>query len=393
MRILYFDAFAGLSGDMTVGALLALGVGLDALTRELGTLALSGYRLRATSLSVHGIGAIKFDVDLDAPTTAHAHRRYRDIRAMLEASGLRDGAKRRALAIFARLASAESAVHRVPLDEVAFHEVGAVDSIVDIAATAIALDLLDVERVYASVLPLGSGTVHSQHGVIPVPAPATVELLRGLPVRLGDGSGEMVTPTGAAIVAACVTPGEAMPALQLEAVGYGAGTRLQPDRPNVLRLLLASATAVLQTDELVEVAATIDDASPELYAHALQAVFDAGARDAWLVPAQMKKQRPGVVLHALVDAVRRPAVAAAILRETTAIGLRFHAVERLVLPRRHITVETRYGAVLVKVAESPDGTANLAPEYEDCRRLAIEHGVALKVVYQAAIAAAVQLHG
>lgn len=415
MRILYFDAFAGLSGDMTVGALLALGLPLDHLRAALQVLPLSGYRLRATAVSVHGIGATKFDVDVDesppAPHrhprghahaddhhhdhghaqpegAAHAHRAYRDIRHMLEHGALAAGVRQRALAVFARLAEAEASVHGVAVDEVRFHEVGALDSIVDIVGAAVGLEWLGVERIYASSLPLGSGLVHSQHGVIPVPAPATVELLRGFPVRVGDGSGELVTPTGAAILAALAQPGEPLPPLRVGAVGYGAGTRTQPDRPNLLRLLLGEAAAAVQTDELVEIAASIDDANPELYAHALEAALSAGARDAWLVAAQMKKQRPGVVLHALAEAAARNAVAGAILRETTAIGLRFHPVQRLVLPRQQLVVDTPYGPVQVKLAHAPDGTLNVAPEHDDCRRVARERGVALKLVYQAAIAAA-----
>jgi uncharacterized protein (TIGR00299 family) protein len=420
MRILYFDAFAGLSGDMTVGALLALGLPLDHLREALQRLPLSGYQLRASAVQVHGIGATKFDVDLDQPAPAaapeshhhhhdqhhhahdhhhehahaqpsgapHPHRHYREIRHMLEHSALPAGSKQRALAVFARLAAAEAAIHGVAVDEVSFHEVGAIDSIVDIVGAAVGLEWFGVERVYASPLPLGSGLVRSQHGVIPVPAPATAELLRGFPVRVGDGTGELVTPTGAAILAALAQPGEPLPPLRVSAVGYGAGTRTQPDRPNLLRLMLGERAAATQTDELVEIAASIDDANPELYAHALEAALTAGARDAWLVSAQMKKQRPGVVLHALAEAAARDAVASAILRETTAIGLRFHPVQRLVLPRRQIVVETPYGPVQVKLAQAPDGTLNVAPEHDDCRRVARERGVALKLVYQAAIAAA-----
>jgi uncharacterized protein (TIGR00299 family) protein len=414
MRILYFDAFAGLSGDMTVGALLALGLPLDHLREALQGVPLSGYRLRAAAVQVHGIGATKFDVDLDdAPPAAqaaphqshshhdhqhqhaagsggavHAHRHYREIRTMLETCALPAATKQRALAVFARLAAAEATIHGVAVDDVSFHEVGAVDSIVDIVGTAIGLEWLAVERIYASPLPLGSGMVRSKHGVIPVPAPATVELLRGFPVRVGDGTGELVTPTGAAILAALAQPGEPLPPLRVSAVGYGAGTRPQPDRPNLLRLMLGERAATTQTDELVEIAASIDDANPELYAHALEAALIAGARDAWLVGAQMKKQRPGVVLHALADAAARDAVASAILRETTAIGLRFHPVQRIVLPREQIVVETPYGPVQVKLAHAPDGTLNVAPEHDDCRRVARQRGVALKLVYQAAIAAA-----
>lgn len=404
MRALYFDAFAGVSGDMTVGALLALGVDLEHLRGELSALPVHGYVLRSTPRLVNAVSAVKFDVDLDEHEHAHGHghqhrhagahghvhdhRAYGDIRRMIEGSALGAAVRERALAIFARLAEAEGKVHGVAAEAVTFHEVGAVDSIVDIVGTAIGMEALGVERVYTSALPLGSGLTRSQHGVIPVPGPATAELLRGFPVRVGDGASELITPTGAAIVAALVDPAEPVPALRIEAVGYGAGSRTLADRPNLLRLLLARIDAPAATDEVIEIAATIDDANPEIYAHALEAVFAAGARDAWLVPAFMKKHRPGVVLTALADLGARDAVAAAILRETTAIGLRFHPVRRTVLPRQVISVETAYGAVRVKIAVAPDGTRNLAPEYEDCRRVATERGVALKLVYQAAIAAA-----
>jgi uncharacterized protein (TIGR00299 family) protein len=296
-----------------------------------------------------------------------------------------------ALAVFARLAEAEGRVHGVAPDAVTFHEVGALDSIVDIVGTAIGLAALDVETVYVSSLPLGSGTVISQHGTIPVPAPATVELLRGFPVRIGDGAGELVTPTGAAIVATLARAGEPLPPMAIAAVGYGAGSRTLADRPNLLRLLLGHASAAaVAGDELIEIAANIDDSSPELYEHAMEQLFAAGARDVWLAPAQMKKNRPGTVLHVLAEPVARNALAAIVLRETSAIGLRFHAVQRLILPREQITVGTEYGAVQVKIAHAGDGTVNVAPEYDDCRRVARERGVPLKVVYQAAIAAARQ---
>ena len=399
MRALYFDAFAGVSGDMTVGALLALGLDLEHLRAELATLPVHGYALRAERRLVNAITAVKFDVDLHGAhghahchahehEHEHAHRSFGEIRRMIEGSGLTPRVKETALAIFGRLAEAEGRVHGVPAEAVTFHEVGAVDSIVDIVGTAIGLVALAVDRVYVSALPLGSGLVRSQHGVIPVPGPATVELLRGFPVRVGDGASELITPTGAAIVAALARPGEAVPPLQIEAVGYGAGTRSLADRPNVLRLLLGRVVPASAGDEVIEIAATIDDANPELYAYALDAVFAAGARDAWLIPAQMKKGRPGVVLHALADPGARDAVVAAILRETTAIGLRFHTVQRVVLPREVVSVETPYGPVRVKIAVAPDGTRNVAPEYEDCRQVAAERGVALKVVYQAAVAAA-----
>jgi pyridinium-3,5-bisthiocarboxylic acid mononucleotide nickel chelatase len=398
MRVLFFDAFSGVSGDMTVGALLALGVELERVRADLASLPLSGYALRAKEKLVHGIRACKFDVDVEGEEHtqpddahqhhAHSHRSYADIRAMLAAGRLSPRARETAEAIFARLAEAEGRVHGVPTEAVTFHEVGAVDSIVDIVGTAIGLDVLRVDEVFASALPLGSGTVRSQHGVIPVPAPATVELLRGFPVRVGDGTGEMVTPTGAAIVATLARPGAVLPPLRVDAVGYGAGTRTQPDRPNLLRLLLGEVIAAAASDELVEIATNIDDSSPELYEHVMDELFRAGARDVWLSSAQMKKNRPGTVLHALVEPQARDALGALILRETSAIGLRFHTVQRLMLPREVVTVGTEFGAVQVKIARGPDGSVNVAPEYDDCRRIAREAKVPLKTVYQAAIAAA-----
>ncbi len=390
MRLLFFDAFAGVSGDMTVGALLALGVELEQLRGELAALPVQGYALRATEKLVHGIRACKFDVDVEAHEPGHgpSHRAYADIRTMLMASRLRPRVQETALAIFARLAEAEGRVHGVAADAVTFHEVGAVDSIVDIVGTAIGLAALEIDAVYVSALPLGSGTVQSRHGVIPVPAPATVELLRGFPVRLGDGAGELVTPTGAAIVAALARPEAVLPPMRIEAIGYGAGTRTLADRPNLLRLLRGRAAPAVGSDELVEISTNIDDSSPELYEHVIELLFAAGARDVWLAPAQMKKNRPGTVLHVLSEPAARDALAALVLRETSAIGVRFHAVQRFVLPREQVTVGTEYGAVQVKIAHAPDGTVNLAPEYEDCRRIARERSVPLKAVYQAAIAAA-----
>jgi uncharacterized protein (TIGR00299 family) protein len=393
-RVLFLDTFAGISGDMTVGSLVALGVDIGRVRSELAVLPLAGYAVRASDKVVHGIRACKFDVDVDTPPQDHAgghphsHRAFAEIRAMLAGSALAPRVRDTALAIFNRLAEAESRVHGVAVDAVTFHEVGAVDSIVDIVGASIGLAALEIDGVFVSALPLGSGTVQSQHGVIPIPAPATVELLRGFSVRIGDGVGELVTPTGAAIVAALARPQAVLPPLIIDAVGYGAGTRTLSDRPNLLRAVLGHAAAAVDSDELVEIATNIDDSSPELYEHVMEQLFAAGARDVWLQPAQMKKNRPGVVLHVLAEPAARDALAAIILRETSSIGVRFHAVQRTILPRTQQTVGTEFGAVRVKMAHAPDGTLNVSPEYDDCRRIARERGVALKLVYQAAIAAA-----
>jgi len=385
MKVLYFDAFAGISGDMTVAALLALGLPLQQLRATLQGLPVTGYTISATSRQVHGIGATQFDVHTAA--TGHSHRPFRDIRAMLESCGLDGNSKRHALAIFAALAAAEGRVHGVATDDVEFHEVGAVDSLVDIVGTAIGVTALGIDRFHVSPLPLGTGIVDSQHGRLPVPGPATVELLRGFPTRLGDGEGELVTPTGAAIVAALATPGPP-PEMRILGVGYGAGHRTLADRPNLLRLVLGEVVRAPDQDELIVVESNIDDYNPEFYEYVMDRLFEAGARDVYLAPVQMKKNRPGIVLSVLCAESERERLAAIILSETSSLGVRFYPVRRLVLPRQMRDVSTAYGVVRVKVAVSPDGRENLAPEYEDCKRIAREHNVPIKLVYQAALAAA-----
>jgi uncharacterized protein (TIGR00299 family) protein len=271
-------------------------------------------------------------------------------------------------------------------DEVHFHEVGAVDSLVDIVGTAVGLEHLGIEEIHVSPLPLGRGTVRARHGVLPVPAPATVELLRGWPVRLNDGDGELVTPTGAAIVAALGRDGPP-PDLAITGVGYGCGDRETPDRPNVLRIIVGERTVRTATDQVVCLEANLDDLNPELFGHAMERLFAAGARDVFLAPIYMKKNRPGTLLRVLGDPSDRDRLAQVIFRETSTIGIRHHQLERLTLPRESVSVETRYGTLSVRVARGPDGTPNVAPEYESCRAAAERHGVALKRVYQAAIAA------
>lgn len=306
---------------------------------------------------------------------------------MLAQGGLQPAVEDLAQRIFARLAEAEGKVHGVAAEAVTFHEVGAVDSIVDIVGAAVGFVYFGIERFLVGTLPLGSGVVRSQHGPIPVPGPATAELLRGFATRLGDGVGEMVTPTGAAIIAALAEP-VASPELRVEQVGYGAGTRELADRPNLLRLLLGSSVAAAGHDEVVLLETNIDDANPEIYDHVMELLFEAGAKDVFLTPILMKKNRPAVQLSVLADPSALAALSAIVLRETTAIGVRHQTLRRTVLPRHSIVVATPYGEVRVKVAVAPDGTRNLAPEHDDCRRLARAQGIPLKLVYQAALAAA-----
>jgi len=393
MRILYFDAVAGASGDMTVAALVSMGVEPGHLQAQLERLPVRGYQIRFSERDVHGIRAVKFDVSLDKDASDRAgsdHRRFRDIRTMIATSELSQSVKERSIAIFTQLAKAEGRVHGVEPEEVAFHELGAVDSIVDIVATAVGIEALRIDQFCASTLPLGSGVVSSRHGTIPVPAPATIEILKGFPVRIDDGEGELVTPTGAAIIAALATPGKTPPPMSVEKIGYGAGARELQDRPNVLRLILGTDHVAFETDDMVVLETNIDDTNPEFYEYVMEQLFAAGARDVWLTPVQMKKNRPATLLRAIAEPGSRDTLAAIILRETSAIGIRYFPVQRIVLPREAVEVTTEFGRISVKISRSPDGSVNIAPEYEACRQVAAERKVPLKSVYQAAVAAARQ---
>lgn len=386
MNIAYFDAFSGMSGDMTVGALLHLGVSLDALREELRKLPLAGYHLHQTERMLSGIRAMKFNVEVHDPLH---ERSFRAIARMLAESDLLPPVKDASLRIFTVLAEAEGRVHGVAPEAVHFHEVGAIDSIVDIVGTAFGLHALGIDDVYVSPLPMGKGLVPSRHGILPIPGPATVELLKGIPVRLDDGEAEMVTPTGAAIVAALARP-TTLPTFVPSAVGYGAGDRTFADRPNLLRILLGTSQEHARTEQLVMIETNVDDLNPELYDYVMERVFAAGARDAFLSSIHMKKNRPGILLQVLCDPATQERLSAIIFAETSTIGVRSYKVERVALRRESKDVTTIYGTVRVKMAYSPEGRVNVAPEYEDCKRLAQERNIPLKEVYEAAVLAARQ---
>jgi pyridinium-3,5-bisthiocarboxylic acid mononucleotide nickel chelatase len=377
MKTAYLDAFSGLSGDMMIGAILDCGADITELEIAIKTIPIAGYRLSTRRKTLSGISALKFDV---AVTEPQSERHFGEIRALIEASKLAATIKHRAISIFEALARAEAKIHNTTPDRVHFHEVGAVDSIIDIVGTAWGLEQLGVNAVLVSALPMGSGFARSQHGVIPVPAPATAELLSGFPLKIGDGAHEMVTPTGAAIVRALARPAAMPLAFEVEKIGYGAGERELEDRPNVLRLMLGQERAAFDSDEMIEIAANIDDLSPQIYEHVMNRLFEAGARDVTLTPTLMKKGRPAVTLGVIAEAAHRNAIAGIIFDETSTIGLRFHPVERLKLHREIREVETRWGKVRVKVSEANNAHATISPEYDDCRRIAAEHKIPLRVV-------------
>jgi uncharacterized protein (TIGR00299 family) protein len=398
VKIVHLDAFSGVSGDMTVGALLDLGLPLARVRETVVALGLAGVEVDAERVVRNGISATKFHVRVhghhpDQPGHPrhheHAHRPYRDIRALLVRSALPARVRTNALAVVARLAEAEGRVHGVPPDDVEFHEVGALDAIVDVVSACLGFEHLGGDAIHVGPPPLGQGFTHSAHGRLPVPPPAVVELLRGRRVRLEDGPCELVTPTGAAIVATLTRP-EPVPELRIAAVGYGAGDRVLEERPNLLRILVGEPVVEAGADDVVVLEATIDDMSPQLYEHVLERLLAAGARDAFLVPVVMKKSRPGTMLRVLAAPADRERLATIVFAETTTIGLRWRAERRMVLAREERKVDTPWGPVRVKIARAPDGTVNVAPEFEDCRRIAREKQVPLKTVHQAALAAALR---
>lgn len=380
MKIAYFDAFSGISGDMVIGALLDLGLSLELLKTECSKLPLDGYTLHQSERIQHGIRAIKFDVGVNAQ---QHERSFRSIADMLEVSPLGGTVKTTALKIFTRLAEAEAHVHNTSVADVHFHEVGAVDSILDIVGAAIGFEALEIQAVYTSPLPMGSGFVSSRHGTLPVPGPATAELVKGLPVRFEDGQSELVTPTGAAILAAMAQPGP--PLFSITQVGYGAGARTLSDRPNVLRVCLGHPVSTVQHEQLLVLETNIDDLNPEWYEHVMEQLFAAGARDVFLSSVQMKKNRPGIFLWVLCAPQDQSQLSDIIFNETSTLGVRSYPVDRLALRREQKEIQTQYGPVRVKIAYQPNGQVNCAPEYDDCKRLAQEKNIALKLVYEAAL--------
>lgn len=382
----FVDCFAGISGDMLLGALIDAGAPVDNLLLGLETLPLSGWELKIERVRKGAISATSVSVIVKEK---QPERHLSDIESIVLASQLPEKVKEQSLKVFQLLAEAEAKVHGIGVNEVHFHEVGAVDSIVDIVGSVYALHLLGVQAVYASALPFSRGRVKTLHGDLPVPAPATMELLCGVPTYPLDIEVELVTPTGAALLKALANGFGMPPPFTPRKVGYGAGKRDLPF-PNVLRVIVGDMpnNVALERERLVVVETNLDDMTGEMAGFAMERLLTAGVRDVWVVPAQMKKNRPAIVLSVLCDHEKLPTVLQILLRETTTLGARVQEVERLCLPREIWEVTTPYGTVKVKVAKLGDEIVNIAPEYEDCRRLALERGVPLKEVMSAAIVAA-----
>ncbi len=378
--IAYFDCFSGISGDMLLGALVDVGLALADLRADLSRLPLSGYELTAERVTKAGIAGTMVRVHAEH---SHTHRGLRDIVEIIAGASLPPEATGPAVQTFERLAAAEARVHGTTIDEVHFHEVGAVDAIVDIVGAFCGLHRLGIEKVYASALPLGGGWVDTAHGRLPVPAPATVELLRGVPSYGGPVEAELVTPTGAAILTTiCHDFGE-MPPMTIHATGWGAGSKDLP-HPNLLRLFLGEPTTRPVEQRLVLIETNIDNMNPELFGHLMERLFEAGALDVFYTPIVMKKSRPATLVSVLSEPPLVDALSEILFRETTTLGLRLTEVGRRCLDREWRQVQTEYGPVRVKLGRWNDEIVSIAPEYEDCIRLAKEKGVPAKAVYDAA---------
>jgi len=382
----YFDCFAGISGDMTLGALLDLGVPFDWLKDQLKSIPLSNFDLARTTVHRSGIHATLVDVQA---ADDKSHRDFSQIRSMIENSPLADSVKSASLQVFQKLAHAEAHIHSCSLDQVHFHEVGGIDAIVDIVGTVLGLEYLGIKKITASPLPLGKGFVDCRHGKLPVPAPATLAILKGVPVYGTNIPNELVTPTGAAIVATAAQGFGAMPDMIVQAVGYGAGQRDLSDRPNLLRIITGSpshpgteSSDVLLEDQVEIIETNIDDMNPELFGHLMGRLFEDGALDVCWIPVYMKKNRPGTMLQVLCKIESRNTLIHRILSETTSIGIRYYGVRRCLLQRESVEVTTSYGVLAAKRVKDAQGNFRIVPEYEACRKIALEHNIPLRNVYE-----------
>jgi len=385
MNLAYFDCFSGISGDMTLGALIDAGCDLSHLRKELQSLQVSGWELTAEKVWKNGMAATYAKVK----TEDHKkHRSLSDIQEILNKSQLAPQVRDRAGAIFEKLGEAEARVHDVPLEKIHFHEVGAVDAIVDIVGACIAFNALGVDKFACSPLNVGGGTARMAHGVLPVPAPATANLLQGKPTYSNGVPRELVTPTGAAMVATLCESFGPQPSMTVSAIGYGAGTADLEGQPNVLRVMIGeSAVKVVPGyhEEISVIEANLDDMNPQIYGYFLEKALAAGALDVYTTPVQMKKNRPGTLLTVLCKPPDTDALTSMIFAETTTFGVRTTRAQRRILPREHVSVSTTFGEVRIKLSRVNGRILQVSPEFDDCRKLAVEKNVPLQQVINEAL--------
>ena len=375
MKVAYFDTIGGIAGDMTMAACISAGVPIDYLSAGLRELNIGGFELAAQHVKRSSVSAVHVDVLIPVPGQPHRH--LKNIESMITSSRLSRGVKDRAVKIFRIIGEAEANIHETTLDRVHLHEVGALDSIVDIVGTSLCLEYFQIEHVYSSPVRLGSGGfITTEHGTLPIPAPATLEILKGYPTVLTKYPYELTTPTGAAIIKALSAGVLEDEVLRPEAIGYGAGTKEFPEFPNFLRLIVGTMDSPLEHEDILVVETNIDDMNPQLYPFLIEQLLASGAHDAYLVPIVMKKGRPGILLSVMVARSRLDAAVELIYRQTTTIGLRIQKIERRKLPRVQRDIQTSFGPVKAKMVVR-EGREVLTPEYEECRRIALERGLPL----------------
>lgn len=385
MKTLYFDCFAGASGDMILGAMVAAGVDANVLSAQLSLLNVPGFGVRFKTVTRAGLSATHAIVEAQHE---HKHRHLADILKIINNSSLPASVKQRATQIFTRLAGAESRVHNEPIEKIHFHEVGALDAIVDVVGAAICFDLLGIEKFISSPIHVGSGFVEMEHGRFPVPPPAVAELLKGVPFYSTDVKGELLTPTGAAIITTVSDQYGPIPSIESTTIGYGAGTREYESFPNVLRVFVGELQRQeTKVERLLMIETNIDDLSPQVLGHVMERAFELGALDCYFTSVQMKKNRPGILLSILCEQIKKHELMQLLFKETTTLGVRTHEVERRALERTVIRVETQYGPIDVKVAMLNGQIVNEMPEFEQCRRVAKGAGIPLKRVEEAVRAA------
>ena len=379
--IAYFDCFSGISGDMTLGAFIDLGAPVKWLKETLRSIPLTGFDLTVSSVSRHGITAKSVHVYSEDNAQS---RDYTKIRSLIEKSPLSVMVKEKSLKIFERLANAESKIHGCPAENVHFHEVGGIDAIADIVGAALCIEYLGIKRITASSLPLGTGFVSCRHGTLPVPSPATLEILKGIPVFGSGIACELVTPTGAAIIATLAESYGPMPDMAIEKTGYGAGKQDIKSKPNLLRIIAGTQKnhqTDCQKETIVMIETCIDDMNPEIFGFVMDRLFEDGALDVYWIPVFMKKNRPGTMIQVLSRKSQKEAIINRILSETTSSGVRCYDVERVILAREEIIVKTGYGMIKAKRITDLTGGVRIVPEYEVCKKIALEKNIPIRVVY------------
>ena len=392
----YFDCFSGISGDMTLGALIDLGVPPGWLQAELTRLPLTGFQLAVTTVVRSGISANLVNVEIH---DSKKSRDFKEIKSLLETGPLSETVKSNSLNIFEKLARAEAGIHGCSPEEVHFHELGGIDAIVDIVGTALCLEKLGINKITASKLPMGSGFADCQHGKLPIPAPATIEILKDVPVYGTEITNELVTPTGAAIIASLAESFGPLPAMNVKKTGYGAGHRELQDRPNLLRIITGTplgpkmdSTDRLQTDQILILETCIDDMNPELFGFLMERIFEDGALDVYWIPVHMKKNRPGTMVQVLCKEDHKDKLIRRLLAETTSLGIRYYYAHRQLLARDQLTITTSLGEIRVKRIKDPEGSTRLIPEYEGCKEIALQKKIPLRVVYDTIAKEAAEVH-